>query len=81
VEATTWQTDQMPDRHRDPTVTIRPTADIKTQAAAVLNTHGWSILAALHQLLANPDRRIVDVEPYRPPPKPIGRPRKRGKAP
>lgn len=85
MEATTWQTDQVPDRHRDPTVTVRPTEDVKNTASAVLGAHGWTIqaylLACMSELLADPRRRIAEVEPYKPEPKQFGRPPKEGRPP
>lgn len=81
MEATTWQADQVPDRHRDPTVTVRPSKQVKTQASAVLGEHNLTIqaylLACLAELLADPERRLREIGPYVPPPKPTGRPPKR----
>lgn len=81
VEATTCETDQVADRHRDPNVTVRPTEAEKTGAAEVLRAEGWTIqsflLACLRGFLDNPKRWLRAAEPYRPPEKPIGRPRKR----
>ena len=77
----TWETDQVPDRHRDPTVTTRPTKQVKEQAEAVLDKHNLTIqaylLACIAELLADPERRVREVQPYVPPPKPIGRPPKK----
>ena len=80
MEATTWHTDQVADRHRDPTVTVRPTEEEKTSAAELLHADGWTVqaflLACLRGFLANPKKWLKAAEPYRPPEKPIGRPRK-----
>jgi hypothetical protein len=80
VEATTWQTDQVTDRHRDPNVTVRPTEAEKTSAGELLAKKGWSIqgflLACVRGLLHDPRRWIAMAEPYWRPDKPKGRPRK-----
>jgi hypothetical protein len=76
----TWQTDPVADRHIDPTVTVRPAAGDKAAATEALRARGWTIqaylLACIAELLAEPDRRVAEVESYRPPSKPIGRPRR-----
>lgn len=76
----TWQSDAVPDRHRDPTVTVRPTADAKADAEEVLGRHGWTmqeyLLACIGELLTKPATRVRAVERWRPEKKPIGRPRK-----
>lgn len=80
MEATTWQTDQVADRHRDPAVTVRPTDAEKAGAAQVLRAKGWSIqgflLACVRGLLHDPRRWIALAEPHWRPDKPKGRPRK-----
>ncbi|WP_045740781.1 hypothetical protein [Actinoplanes rectilineatus] len=67
----------MPDRHRDPTVSVRPTADDKQAAAEALGEWGWTIGDALHAallwLLDDP-RRLAELERFRPPAKTKGRP-------
>jgi predicted GIY-YIG superfamily endonuclease len=67
-------------RHRDPTVTARPTQQVKDQAAEILGASGITIqaylLACLNELLAEPERRLREIAPYVPPPKQTGRPPK-----
>lgn len=80
MEPTTWQTDQMPDRHRDPSVTVRPSQQSKDAAEAALAEHGWklreALLAAVSWILANPAAALAQLAPFRPAPKPTGRPKK-----
>jgi hypothetical protein len=80
VEATTCHTDQVPDRHRDPTVTVRPTEQTKDAVIQLLAEHGLTlqvfVLACLAELLAEPERRLREVGPYVPEPKKKGRPPK-----
>jgi hypothetical protein len=75
----TWQTDQVPDRHRDPTVTVRPTQTVKDTADEQLRERGWTVGDALHAallwLLDDP-QRLSELERFRPAPKPQGRPPK-----
>lgn len=81
MEATTCETLQVPDRHRDPTVTVRPAQQVKDDVTAVLDRANLTIqaylLACLGELLADPDRRVREVKPYVPPPKKTGRPPKK----
>ncbi|MDG4792107.1 hypothetical protein O7626_40545 [Micromonospora sp. WMMD1102] len=64
-------------------MTVRPTEQVKEQASAMLDEHNLTVqaylLACLAELLAEPERRIREVEPYVPPPKPSGRPPKKRK--
>ena len=81
MEATTCQTDQMPDRHRDPTVTARPTQAVKDAVGETLEARGWTVaeavIAALSWILNDPDRAVAQLAPFRPPPKKSGRPPKK----
>ncbi len=76
----TCQTDHVADRHRDPTVSVRPTEQVKADAEKALGERGWTLGEALHAallwLLADP-RRLKQLERYRPAPKAKGRPPKR----
>jgi hypothetical protein len=82
VEATTWQTDQVPDRHRDPTVTARPSQEVKDAVTDSLAEHGWTVaeavIAALAWIVSDPAKALAQLSPHRPPPKKPGRPRKSG---
>ncbi len=76
----TCQTGEVPDRHRNPTVSVRPTEQVKADAEAAFREHGWTLGDALHAallwLLDDP-RRLKQLERYRPAPKTKGRPPKR----
>ncbi|MFF0378642.1 hypothetical protein [Actinoplanes missouriensis] len=67
----------MPDRHRDPTVSVRPSQGDKDAAVEALGARGWTLGDALHAallwLLDDP-RRLAELERFRPPPKAKGRP-------
>lgn len=80
----TWQTVIVtegvkdPDRHKNPGVLGRPTPELREQAQAALEVHGWSMndfLVACLGLLAKDPRAILALlEPFKPP-------RKRGRPP
>lgn len=81
MEATTWQTDPMSDRHRDPGVTARPPQEVKDAATNALAAQGWTVsdavIAALAWIISDPASALAQLSPHRPPPKKTGRPRKR----
>lgn len=80
MEPTTWQTDQVPDRHRDPSVTVRPSQQTKGAAEAALAEHGWTLrealLAAVSWILNDTAAALAQLARFRPEPKKTGRPPK-----
>jgi len=76
----TCQTGEVPDRHRDPTVSVRPSREVKDAAVDEFAKRGWTVGDALHaallRLLDDPER-LTELEPFRPAPKAKGRPPKR----
>lgn len=76
----TCQTDQVPDRHRNPTVSVRPEPEVKRDAETKLAEHGWTVGDALHAallwLLDDP-QRLAELERFRPSPRSKGRPPKK----
>lgn len=81
MEATTCETLQVPDRHRDPTVTARPTQEVKDAATTALGEQGWTVgealVATLSWILSDPASAVSQLAPFRPPPKRTGRPPKK----
>ncbi|MEU7617702.1 hypothetical protein AB0M91_28725 [Micromonospora rifamycinica] len=71
----------MPDRHRDPTVTARPSQEVKGAVTDSLAAHGWTVaeavIAALAWIVADPAKALTHLTAHRPPPKKTGRPKKR----
>ncbi|WP_211265823.1 hypothetical protein [Actinacidiphila oryziradicis] len=70
----------MSSQHRDPPLTVRPPADVKTQAQAVLNARNLEVqafvVACLSALAATPDQFLAGLKPHWPEQKPRGRPRR-----
>lgn len=76
----TCQTDQVPDRHRRPTITGRPDQADKEAAETILKANGWSVdafvVAAVLWCLDNPEAALRTLEPFKPEDQPRGRPPK-----
>ena len=72
------------DRHRDPTVTVRPTGQVKDAATEALSQRGWTVGEALHAallwILSDPAAALSELGRFRPPPKKSGRPPKKENA-
>lgn len=71
----------VPNQHADrKSLAVRPPEADLTAARAVFKTEGWDarafITACLRALVSERGRMLALITPYRPPPKPLGRPRK-----
>lgn len=68
------------DRHKNPGMTVRPPAEAKTAAQAVLDEHGLQlkafVTACLLALTDKPEEMLQLLMRYWPPQEPVGRPRK-----
>lgn len=68
-----------PDRHRDPGVLARPSAELREEAKKVLAAEGWSmndfLVACLVLLTRNPKAMLARLAEFRPTPR-RGRPKK-----
>jgi hypothetical protein len=70
----------MSSEHRLKPLNFRPELDERTDAKAALDERGWQmepfLRACLRLLHAEPERMLAMLAPHRPPPRPMGRPRK-----
>lgn len=70
----------MSSQHRLKPLNFRPEPDERTDAEAVLGEHGWGmepfLRACLLLVAKDPERMLAMLAPHRPPPRPMGRPRK-----
>jgi hypothetical protein len=66
--------------HADPAVTVRPPAEVMTQARAELAARGRGmrgfVTACLAAVVADPDGFLAQLTEHWPPEKPRGRPRR-----
>lgn len=70
----------MVSRHANPGLTVRPPAEVKSAAQAVLDRRGREmqafVTACLIAVAAEPDKLLALLAPYWPDPRPRGRPRR-----
>jgi hypothetical protein len=68
------------DNHRLKPLNFRPEPDERTGAKGALDQHGWEmepfLRACLRMVQADPEQMLAILTPHRPPPRPMGRPRK-----
>jgi hypothetical protein len=75
----------MSNQHRDRPLSVRPPNESRIAAQAALTEYSWEmteyITAALDAVATDPAATLAHLEPYRPPAKPRGRPRKKERGP